>query len=159
VVYVNRIHCGNRHSRPIRQTEFNSQRSKPGNTFDGISLRRHNCRVAWEVEVSDEFIEWYTALRIEERASIAAGVGLLEVYGPGLGRPQVDTLKGSTFPNMKELRVQHQGRPYRVMFAFDPRRNAYLILGGDKTGDKNWYIDAIRRADAIYSQHLREIGE
>lgn len=115
--------------------------------------------MTWEVEVSDEFIEWYTALGFEERASIAAGVGMLQVYGPELGRPQVDTLRGSAFPNMKELRVQHRGRPYRVLFAFDPRRNAYLILGGDKTGDKNWYTDAIRRADAIYSQHLREIGE
>ena len=115
--------------------------------------------MTWEVEVSDEFIEWYTLLRVEEPVSIAVGVGMLEVYGPELGRPQVETLKGSSFPNMKELRVQHRGRPYRVLFAFDPRRNAYLILGGDKTGDKNWYVDAIRRADAIYSQHLREIGD
>jgi hypothetical protein len=129
------------------------------NTFEGIYPRRYIESMAWEVEVSDEFIEWYTGLRIEERSSIATGVGMLEVYGPELGRPHVDTLRGSVFRNIKELRVQHQGRPYRVLFAFDPRRSAYLILGGDKTGDKNWYIDAIRRADAIYTQHLREIGE
>jgi|SRR5579859_1979513 len=115
--------------------------------------------MTWEVEVSDEFIEWYDALSKVERKSVAAGVGLLERYGPELGRPYVDTLKGSTFPNMKELRVQHQGRPFRVLFAFDPRRKAYMILGGDKTGNANWYVDAIRRADAIYTQHLREIGE
>ena len=60
---------------------------------------------------------------------------------------------------MKELRVQHRGSPYRILFAFDPRRNAYLILGGDKTGDKSWYVNAISRADAIYAQHLKEIGE
>ena len=90
---------------------------------------------------------------------MAAGVGLLERYGPELGRPYVDTLNGSTFPNLKELRVQHRRRPFRVLFTFDPRRKAYLILGGDKTGDKNWYVDAIHRADAIYAQHLREIGE
>ena len=60
---------------------------------------------------------------------------------------------------MKELRVQHRGRPYRILFAFDPRRNAYLILGGNKTGDKSWYVKAISRADAIYAQHLKEIGE
>jgi hypothetical protein len=71
----------------------------------------------------------------------------------------VDTLMGSKYPNMKELRVQHQGKPYRILFAFDPRRNAYLILGGDKTGDANWYVDAIRRAEAIYALHLIEIGE
>jgi hypothetical protein len=80
-------------------------------------------------------------------------------YGPTLGRPYVDTLRGSTHTNLKELRVQHFGRPYRILFAFDPRRNAYLILGGDKSGDANWYADAIRRADAIYAQHLKEIGE
>jgi hypothetical protein len=60
---------------------------------------------------------------------------------------------------MKELRVQHQGRPYRILFAFDPRRSAYLILGGDKTGDVHWYEEAIRRADAIYAKHLEEIKE
>jgi len=58
---------------------------------------------------------------------------------------------------MKELRVQHQGKPYRILFAFDPRRRAYLILGGDKTGDANWYVEAIRRAEAIYALHLKEI--
>jgi hypothetical protein len=71
----------------------------------------------------------------------------------------VDTLKGSSIANLKELRVQHAGHPYRILFAFDPRRNAYLILGGDKTGDANWYVDAIRRAEAIYARHLKEIGE
>jgi hypothetical protein len=59
---------------------------------------------------------------------------------------------------MKELRIQHQGRPYRILFAFDPRRCAYLILGGDKTGDDLWYVDAVRRADRIYAKHLDEIG-
>ncbi|MGA2085778.1 MAG: type II toxin-antitoxin system RelE/ParE family toxin [Terracidiphilus sp.] len=115
--------------------------------------------MTWEVEVSDEFRAWYVDLSKDERRSVAAGVGMLERYGPELGRPYVDTLKGSAFPNLKELRVQHRGRPYRVLFAFDPRRNAYLILGGDKTGDKNWYVDAVRTADAIYAQHLKEIGE
>jgi hypothetical protein len=115
--------------------------------------------MVWEVDVSDEFRAWYECLNTGERMSIAACVELLELNGPGLGRPYVDTLNGSAYPNMKELRVQHQGRPYRILFAFDPRRNAYLILGGDKTGDKDWYVDAIHRADAIYAQHLKEIGE
>jgi hypothetical protein len=115
--------------------------------------------MAWEVEVSDEFTEWYGRLLQDERASVAAAVEMLERYGPELGRPYADTLRESIFPNMKELRVQHRGRPFRILFAFDPRRNAYLILGGDKTGAKNWYVDAIRRADAIYAQYLKEIGE
>jgi hypothetical protein len=115
--------------------------------------------MVWEVKVSDEFIEWYDSLNEHEGESVDSAVDMLVEYGPTLGRPYVDTLNGSAYPHMKELRVQHQGRPYRILFAFDPRRNAYLILGGDKTGDKDWYLDAIRRADAIYAQHLKEIGE
>jgi len=114
--------------------------------------------MAWEVEVSDEFKYWYEALLEDEQDSIIASVRLLRDFGPALGRPHVDTVYGATFPNMKELRVQHHGRPYRILFAFDPRRHAYLIVGGDKTGDANWYESAIRRADAIYRQHLTEIG-
>jgi hypothetical protein len=113
----------------------------------------------WEVEVSDEFIGWYDSLNDQEGESVDSAVDMLVEYGPTLGRPYVDTLNGSAYPNMKELRVQHQGRPYRILFAFDPRRNAYLILGGDKSGNKDWYLDAIRRADAIYAHHLEEIGE
>ena len=112
-----------------------------------------------EVEVSDEFIEWYRSLDESESVSVDSAIDMLADYGPTLGRPYADTLKGSRHLNLKELRVQHFGRPYRILFAFDPRRNAYLILGGNKSGDANWYADAIRRAEAIYAQHLKEIGE
>jgi hypothetical protein len=115
--------------------------------------------MTWEVEVSDEFREWYSSQTVDLREAIAAAVDALAQAGPDLGRPLVDTLKGSRYPNMKELRVQHQGRPYRILFIFDPRRNAYLILGGDKSGDPRWYEVAIRKADRIYAQYLREIGE
>lgn len=115
--------------------------------------------MAWEVEVSDEFKEWYDALSDEESESVNGAVDVLEQVGPALGRPLVDTLRGSRYPNMKELRVQHQGRPYRILFVFDPRRQAYLIFGGDKTGNAQWYEEAIRRADQIYAKHLEEIGE
>lgn len=81
--------------------------------------------MAWEVEVSDEFELWYDALNEPECESVNAAVWKLEHYGPTLGRPYVDTLIGSRFANMKELRVQHQGRPLRIVFAFDPRRNSY----------------------------------
>jgi hypothetical protein len=114
--------------------------------------------VPWEVEASDEFAEWYGALDEDESVSVDTAVDMLVEYGPRLGRPYADTLTGSQYPNMKELRVQHRGRPYRILFAFDPRRSAYLILGGDKSGDVNWYIDALRRAETIYAQHLKEMG-
>jgi len=60
---------------------------------------------------------------------------------------------------MRELRFQHQGRPYRLLFAFDPRRVAMLPIGGDKTGRPDWYEEFVPKADKIYAQHLKEIGE
>lgn len=114
--------------------------------------------MAWEVEVSNEFRQWYDALDEADGVNVDTSVDLLAEAGPTLGRPHVDTLKGSIYTNLKELRVQSSGRPLRILFAFDPRRSAYLILGGDKTGNGNWYIDAIRRAEAIYSRYLKEIG-
>jgi len=115
--------------------------------------------VAWTVEVSDEFAEWYRELTDDEHESVNFSVDLLEELGPSLGRPHADAVRDSRHANMKELRVQHQGRPYRILFAFEPRRAAYLILGADKTGDANWYRVNIKKADEIYDAHLREIKE
>lgn len=114
--------------------------------------------MAWEVEYADEFESWWHSLNEEEQDSVAFSVRLLEEYGPMLGRPHVDTLELSAYPNMKELRIQHAGRPYRVIFAFDPRRAAYLIIGGDKVGNERWYDEMVPKADAIFAQHLKEIG-
>ena len=63
----------------------------------------------------------------------------------------------SRHAHMRELRIQHAGRPYRVLYAFDPRRTAFLLIGGDKTGNNRWYEEFVPRADAIYEQHLREL--
>jgi hypothetical protein len=93
----------------------------------------------WEIEASDEFLTWYLDLAYDESRSVNFSVELLGESGPALGRPHVDTLKGSRIPNLKELRVQHRGKPIRILFVFDPRRVGYLILGGDKTGDSDWY--------------------
>jgi hypothetical protein len=112
----------------------------------------------WDVEASDEFVDWYNALDDDEGKSVDTAVDMLAEYGPSLGRPYADTLSESKYQNMKGLRVQHQGRPYRILFAFDPRRNAYLILGGDKTGKNDWYEWAVPQADKLYTQHLKEIG-
>lgn len=113
--------------------------------------------MAWEIEASDEFVDWYRNLDEEETESVNSSVEVLQWSGPDLGRPQVDTLKGSKIPNLKELRIQHQGRPIRILFVFDPRRVGYLILGGDKTGDSGWYKSFIPRAEKIYARHIREI--
>lgn len=111
----------------------------------------------WDVEYTNEFHIWWQSLGGSEQDSILYSVGLLEQAGPALGRPHVDTVSGSRFPNMKELRCQHRGRPYRIFFAFDPRRCAILLVGGDKTGKPNFYRKMIPVADRLYAMHLEEL--
>lgn len=110
-----------------------------------------------EVEYTDEFGEWWEGLDEREQNSVAEVVRLLERHGPLLGRPHADTIQSSRHANMKELRIQHAGRPYRVLFAFDPRRSAILLLGGDKTGDARWYEKFVPRADQLFDAHLKRI--
>ncbi|MCU1341318.1 MAG: hypothetical protein JWN92_741 [Candidatus Acidoferrum typicum] len=105
-----------------------------------------------------EFQEWFAGLTDAERISVARKIDLLEQVGPAPGRPDVDHLKGSHHPNMKELRVQHAGDAYRILFAFDPRRVGILLLGGRKA-DKKWYKSAIAAADKIYKRYLEELGD
>lgn len=113
----------------------------------------------WQIEYTDEFEEWWCSLKEEEQEAIATSVGLLEKLGPNLPRPHSDTVNGSKFTNMKELRTQHAGDPYRTLYAFDPRRTAILLIGGSKTGKKDWYNKYIPLADKLFSQHLKEIDE
>jgi len=113
--------------------------------------------MAWAVEFTDEFEGWWNGLSEDEQVDVDAKVRLLEELGPALGRPHADTVQGSRHPNMKELRIQHAGRPYRVLFAFDLRRSAILLLGGDKTGNANWYDESIPIADRLYDDHLRTL--
>lgn len=95
----------------------------------------------------------------DEQESVRDSVAMLREFGVNLPRPHADTIRGSKFANMRELRCQHRGRPYRVLYAFDPRRTAMLLIGGDKTGRSDWYEEFVAKADKIYSQHLKEIGK
>ena len=115
--------------------------------------------MSWQVEFTDEFGDWWDSLSIGEQESIRVSVKLLAELGPTLTRPYADTIHGSRVQNMRELRVQHEGRPYRVLYAFDPRRTGVLLIGGDKTGNSRWYVEFVPKAEAIYAQHLHEIGE
>jgi hypothetical protein len=108
----------------------------------------------WEIEFTDEFGAWWNLLSEDEQESVAASVELLRQLGPNLPRPHADVLKGSEHSHMKELRTQHQGRPIRTLFAFDPRRCAILLIGGDKTGDERFYERMIPLADRLYDEHL-----
>jgi len=91
------------------------------------------------------------------REEILTSVELLRAFGPQLGRPHVDRIEGSGYPNMKELRVQIGGDPWRMFFAFDPQRSAFLLVGGDKTGDKRFYEVNIPIADARFARHLERL--
>lgn len=106
----------------------------------------------YEVEVSDEFRDWYEPLSAAEQNSVERVVLMLMEAGPALGFPYSGGIHGSNFSHMRELRIQHEGRPYRVLYAFDPIRSAFLILGGDKTGDDRWYERMIPKADIIFAE-------
>lgn len=112
----------------------------------------------WEVEYTDEFGAWWNELREEEQDAIVAAVEFLEEQGPALGRPFVDTVKSSRHANMKELIPM--GGNIRVLFAFDPRRMAILLIGGDKTNRwDEWYETMVPLADDLYDEHLRALRE
>lgn len=107
----------------------------------------------WDIEVTDQFKAWYGALEEDDLESVTAAVNRLEEYGPALVRPFVDTIKSSRHANMKELRPM--GGNVRILFAFDPRRSAILLLGGDKTNRwSDWYKRMVPMADALYDEHV-----
>jgi hypothetical protein len=111
----------------------------------------------WEIELTDEFGAWWDSLSEDEQESVAASVEVLRQLGPNPPRPNADVLKGSKHSSMKELRTQHQGRPIRTWFGFDPRRTAILLIGGDKTGDGRFYERMIPLADRLYDEHLETL--
>jgi hypothetical protein len=113
----------------------------------------------WIVLLDPDFEVWLRAQDATVRQSIAASAKLLQHRGPALGRPYADTLKGSSLPNLKELRVQHRGEPWRVLFVFDPKRQAVLLVGGNKQGSSRWYRTAIPLAEQRYQRHLATLEE
>jgi hypothetical protein len=115
--------------------------------------------MAWEVEFTEEFGDWWATLNEGEQDSIDQGVHLLEKRGPTLPFPFSSEVRGSKHGHMRELRVQHAGEPYRIFYAFDPRRAAILLIGGNKAGDDLFYERMVPAADRIYDAHLAELKE
>jgi hypothetical protein len=113
--------------------------------------------VAWEVEFTDEFGNWWETLTEDQQDNVAYSVGLLAALGPALGFPHSSKVKGSRHGVMRELRTQSGGRPLRTLYAFDPLRTAILLIGGDKTGDDQWYDRFVPIADRLYQEHLNEL--
>jgi len=112
----------------------------------------------WEIEFTDEFGVWWNELADDEQDAIDRSVGLLEERGPTLGFPHASDVKGSRHGRMRELRVQRGGKPIRIFYAWDPRRVYLRLIGGDKTGDNQFYDRMISVADDLYDEHLESLS-
>lgn len=112
------------------------------------------------VYATDEFADWYDGLEERHRQRVAACVDLLEQTGISLGFPYSSAIQGSDLP-LRELRIQSHGQAIRVFYAFDPRRDAIVLIGGDKTGvsDDRFYREYIPWAERILREYLAEIEE
>jgi hypothetical protein len=130
---------------------------KAPNLLDDIFLQGYIYIMSWEVEYTDEFEAWWSNLSEGEQESLSASVQLLELLGPQLKFPHSSGINGSKHEHMRELRTQHEGRPYRTLYAFNPLRTAILLIGGEKTGAKDWYVKHVPIADRLYDAHLEEL--
>ncbi len=111
----------------------------------------------WEVEYTDEFGEWWDTLTEGIQDSIRSIVRLLEERGAMLPFPHSSGIFNSRHSHIRELRIQHQGNPIRIFYAFDPRRHAILLIGGDKTGNDQFYDKLVPIADHLYDVYLEEL--
>lgn len=127
--------------------------------LDGICAAVHSVTLSWEVQFDPAFDPEFDALPAEVQDELLAHAKLLEEFGPQLGRPRVDTLRGSRHANMKELRFDAGDGVWRVAFAFDPRRQATLLVAGDKSGvsGKRFYKALIKKADERLDAHLTRL--
>lgn len=117
--------------------------------------------MAWAVGFAEEFKVEFDTFSEQVQDELLLNARLLEEFGPQLGRPHVDTLNGSNYANMKELRFKADDGVWRVAFAFDPKRNAILLVAGDKSGTSpaRFYKHLIEKADRRYNAHLKRMGE
>ena len=120
----------------------------------------HNPRMSWTVLFHDVFDAEFRALTEALQDELLAHALLLREFGPNLGRPTVDGLKGSKHSNMKELRFNWEGGVWRIAFAFDPQRQAILLVGGDKGGadQRRFYKRLILQADSRFDDHLSTLN-
>jgi hypothetical protein len=108
----------------------------------------------WEIQRTDFIAEWIKSLDEDARESILKYLIILKEIGPNLGRPYADTIKQSKFKNMKELRIQNKKRLFRIFFIFDTERQAILLVGGDKRGEKRFYEKMVPLADNLYEKYI-----
>lgn len=139
---------------------FNHQKAvsrvakRPLNMPSRAYMFRH---MTWLVEHTNEFEIWFNSLSSSEQEDVYSSGLLLEQRGPNLRHPMSSGIKGSRHGHMRELRVQSGGKPLRIFYAFDPRRAAILLIGGDKAGDDRFYVNLVPVADDLYDTHLQEL--
>ena len=111
----------------------------------------------WDIITSESYNDWFEEQTEASKVAIFSKIYLLGEYGPNLGRPHADTLKGSKkLKNLKELRPQTNEHVFRIAYIFDPERKGVLLIGGDKKGkdEKRFYKDIIKEAENIYAAYL-----
>lgn len=113
----------------------------------------------YKINFAEPFKEWWDTLERDLKKALLKQIGFLEHYGPHLSRPYADTLHDTTIANLKELRLKYQNQPYRIIYAFDPKREALLLIGGNKASSKRWYKQMIPKAEAIFNAHLQALRE
>ena len=109
----------------------------------------------WDIDATEEYLEWFRSLNSDAQKAILTKVILLEEFGPQLGRPHADTLKGSSIKNLKELRARTQTQILRVLYYFNEERQALLLIGGDKKGknEKVFYDRLIQTAEQLIQRY------
>lgn len=127
-----------------------------GHSLEPISPLIYTGGMSWEIRLWEDVESWVLGLDDETYNLVAAAITRLESEGPMLGRPTADRIKGSRHHNMKELRPGSAGRSeIRILFAFDPKRRAILLVAGDKAGRwKQWYDANIPIADDRFDDWL-----
>ncbi len=115
--------------------------------------------VEWEVVATPEWAQWWSSLTAPQQDEVASAVGLLRRRGPTLPFPYSSGIRGSRLGHLRELRVQAKGVPLRTLYAFDPRRVAVLLVGGDKSGGRRWYARSIAQAERLYGEHLARLRQ
>jgi hypothetical protein len=113
--------------------------------------------MSWDIEFTDEFEAWWDTLSVGEQDAVTVSVNLLRKHGPQLKFPYSSGVFGSRHDHMRELRTQYAGHPLRTLYAFDPRRTAILLIGGDKTGNNRWYETYAPTADRLYDDYIEQL--
>ena len=122
-------------------------------------VNSYNRSMEYAVEYTNEFADWWEELSTAQQDDVNASVELLMSRGVNLKFPHSSGINGSRHSHMRELRVQSAGNPIRIFYAFDPRRCAILLIGGDKAGNNRFYDEYIPIADRLYDIYLEELTQ